>query len=100
MKIEKYPIKKYDINKSFVFYSNNDLLIPFLKLLTKDFLLNNGLKLYFYSIKKGVVMDVFASITINNHEQLLNKLEKLIEETFNTTIKEVVDLIKLEKLRK
>jgi hypothetical protein len=100
MKIERYSLVKFDINRTFVFYSTNDLLIPLLRILTKDFRNPNGLKIYFSSFKKGVVMDVFASVTLIEHEKMIKKLEEVIKDTFDTTFSDENDLIKLSKIRK
>ena len=110
MKIERYFVKKDSVNRIFVFYSDSELLLPYLKLLLKDYYKGFGTLDIFFSeteIKKNIffkeqikVIKIFAELTNKRHELDLKKLEELLEESFGNKIEEVLAMDKLVKLFK
>lgn len=106
MVIEKYLTNKNEVSKLFVFYSKNDLLLPYLKLLLNSYESNSDvvityseLKTKFRKKQKAITVYVYGSSMFKEHKKTIQIIENLISKSFNANIEDEPSISKLIKIK-
>ena len=111
MIIKEYYYKKDDLYRVFVFESNNDLLIPFLKNVLNPYSQNSTLEISFFLLKPKLLHRIFRTTNKSlmiiegysyntSHYNNYILIKKRIEELFQVSVLEVNSLIEINNLNK
>ncbi len=109
MIIKEYYYKKSELDRTIVFESNNDLIVPFLKNSLQSIYQNESVIISFFKMdysfwkrlkgkKNSYVMCFYGDIQNSNHNKTFSLIKENIESLFETKIITIDSIIEISDI--